>query len=73
MVKFSENQTPPQNISMSNVILNKGLAMPCGNYTMMGFATNLVLTPNQFAAYRVMNEFVAFKSKTQPTISLSIL
>ncbi len=54
-MKFSKNHTLPQNILTLNVILNKGLAMPCGNCTIMGSVTNLVLTPNHFVAYRVMN------------------
>ncbi len=37
-VKFSKNQTPLQNNLTSNVILNKGLPMPCANCTMMWFA-----------------------------------
>jgi hypothetical protein len=72
-VKFSKNQIIPQNISTPNIILNKGLVMPCGNCTMMGFVINLILTPNHYATYRIMNEFIAFKSKKQPKISLFIL
>jgi hypothetical protein len=47
--------------------------MPCVNYTVMGSATNLVLTPNCFAAYEVMNKFVALESKKQHISSSFIL
>jgi len=39
----------------------------------MELATNLVLIPNRFAMYGVMNELVTLTSKKQPTISLFIL
>ncbi len=44
-VKFSKNQTLSQNNSTPNTTLSKGLAMFCANFTMIGFATNLVLIP----------------------------
>jgi len=58
---------------MPNVTLSKGLAMPCANCTMMGFTTNLVLTPSHSIACGVMNEFVTIESNNQPTISSFIL
>jgi hypothetical protein len=32
--------------------------MHCANCTIMGFATNLILTPSYSIAYEVMNKFV---------------
>lgn len=39
--------------------------MPCAKFTMMGFTTNLVLTPNCLATCRVMNKLVILESKRQ--------
>ncbi len=62
-MKFSKNRIHPQNNLTPNATLNKGLAMPCVNCIVMGFATNLVLIPSHSVAYGVMNEFVTLKSK----------
>jgi hypothetical protein len=43
--------------------------MLCANYTVMGFATNVVLIVSHSTACEIENEFVTFKSKKQPTIS----
>jgi len=72
-VKFSKNWTPPHNSLTTNITFNEGLIMPCVNCTMMGFATNSVLTLSHFAIYIFMNKLVIPKSKRQPTISLFIL
>jgi hypothetical protein len=50
-VKFSKNGTLLQNNSTSNITLNEGLAMPCANYIIMGFATNSIFTPNLLVDY----------------------
>ncbi len=47
--------------------------MPCANCTMMGFAINLVLTPNHSTTYKIMNEFIVPKSKRQHISSSFIL
>jgi hypothetical protein len=47
--------------------------MPYVNYIVMGSTINSVLTPNRFAACRVMNKFVAPESKRQHTSSSFIL
>jgi hypothetical protein len=72
-VKVLKNQTFLQNSLTFNVALSEGLAMPCANCTMMGPTINSVLIPNHFTTYKVMNEFVAFESKKQPTSSSFIL
>jgi hypothetical protein len=47
--------------------------MLCANYTVMGFATNVVLIVSRSIACEIGNEFVTFKFKRQPTISWFIL
>jgi hypothetical protein len=73
MGPISKNRIPSQNNLTLNIILSKGLIMPCANYTMMGFATNVVLTVNHSTSFEIKNEFVTSKSNKQPTISWFIL
>ncbi len=54
-------------------MLNEGLIMPYAKCTIMGSATNLILTPNHSTTCEAMNELVAFESKRQHTNSLLIL
>jgi len=72
-VKFSKNQTLLQNKLIFSTTLREGLAMPCANYTIMGFSINSTLIPNCFVTYKIMNEFVILELNMQLTISLFIL
>jgi hypothetical protein len=54
-------------------MLNKGLTMPCVKCNVMGYATNLVLTPNHFIVFKVMNELVNLESKRKHINLLFIL
>ncbi len=64
-MKISKSWIPLQNNSRLNVTQSEGLPMPCAKFTMMGFTTNLVLTPNYSATCKVMNKLVIPKSKRQ--------
>ncbi len=71
-MKFSRSWIPLQNNSTFNVTQSEGLTMPCAKFTMMGFTTNLVLTPNYSATCKVMNKLVILNPKDNTWICYSL-